>query len=76
LFTRIRDKSEKDSIVQDALKALHSNGPAPLRSSIEDWKVGDGIVTYQRHIYVPPDDDLRREVLALHHDIPGVGYAG
>jgi hypothetical protein len=76
LLTGIRDASAKDTIVQDALAALQSNGTAPMRSSLQDWKTVDGIMTYQGRIYIPPDDDLRREVLRLHHDIPGASHSG
>jgi hypothetical protein len=33
-------------------------------------------MTYQGRIYVPPNDDLRREVLWLHHNILGAGHPG
>jgi len=41
----------------------------------EEWEVEDGIVMKEGRIYVP-EEDLRREIIQLHHDTPVGGHGG
>jgi hypothetical protein len=42
----------------------------------KEWKVEDGLVSYDGKVYVPKDEGLRKEVVALHHDSPTSGHPG
>jgi hypothetical protein len=35
-----------------------------------------GIITYQNRIYIPHDNDLRNEIIRLHHDTIAAGHPG
>ena len=41
----------------------------------EEWKVEDRIVLKEGRIYVP-EEDLRREIIQLHHNTPIGGHRG
>jgi len=41
----------------------------------EEWKVEDRIVLKEGRIYVPKED-LRREIIQLHHNTPIGGHRG
>jgi transposase InsO family protein len=42
----------------------------------KEWGMEDGMVTHAGKVYVPKDEGLRREVVALHHDSPMCGHPG
>ena len=63
LNERIKDIHAKDQIVLDALAAAKQGNPLPMTSSLADWTFNDGLVFYKDRCYVPPDKDLRREIV-------------
>ena len=40
------------------------------------WKIEGDLVLKKGKVYVPKDEELRAEVIQLHHDIPAAGYGG
>ena len=41
-----------------------------------EWKVEGDIVLKKGKVYVLKDEELRAEVIQLHHDVPAVGHGG
>jgi len=41
-----------------------------------EWKIEGDLVLKERKVYVLKDEELRAEVIQLHHDMPAVGYEG
>jgi len=41
-----------------------------------EWKIEGDLVLKEGKVYVPKDEELRTEVIQLHHDVPAVGYGG
>ncbi|GBE84238.1 hypothetical protein SCP_0602160 [Sparassis crispa] len=76
LFDEIRNHAAKDLIVHEALEAIAHKGPFPMKSSLSDWEVHDGVILYKGKIYVPPSKTLRRDLVRLHHDSPAMGHPG
>ncbi|GBE88478.1 Transposon Tf2-6 polyprotein [Sparassis crispa] len=76
LFDEIRNHAAKDFIVHEALEAITHKGPFPMKSSLSDWEVHDGVILYKGKIYVPPSKPLRRDLVRLHHDSPTIGHPG
>jgi len=76
LHDAISKATEEDDTVIEALKALKDGTPPPLRSSLVDWKIEDGIVFYKGRCYVPADINLRREILKKYHDSIPAGHPG
>lgn len=59
LKERFIKAGEKDETVMSVLKALKESTAPPIRTSLKDWTIQDGIVTYKGQIYVPDDLELR-----------------
>ena len=85
LFTRLVDielnqkiakSTRKDPQVLDALQALEGETPAPFRLQLSDWKYDAEILTYQGRVFLPDKDNIRKEVVKLHHDHQTTGHPG
>jgi len=42
----------------------------------EEWKIEGELVLKERKVYVLKDEELRAEVIRLHHDVLAAGYEG
>jgi len=42
----------------------------------EEWKIKGELVLKERKVYVLKNEELRAEVIRLHHDVPAAGYGG
>ena len=73
LRERIRKAQEGDGKIAEAVKQLKGAGLKTLKD--EEWGVEDGVVLKEGRIYVP-EEDLRREIIQLHHDTPLGGHGG
>ena len=73
LLDRIRNCEDRDDFVVKALKDLNNN-PRSLRS--EEWAEKEGLITFRGCVYVPQDADLRRDIVAAHHDVAVAGHPG
>src|SRR5687767_4389471 len=76
LEDRICRASACKSIVLEGLRKLHQSGPTRLVNGLEEWAEEEGLVLYKGKVYVPADDDLRREVVKQCHDNPTSGHPG
>ena len=41
-----------------------------------EWKMEDDLVLKEGKIYVPKNEELRVEIIRLHHDMPAAGHGG
>jgi len=73
LKEKIRKAQEGDEKIVKAVEELKKAGIKTLR--YKEWEVEDGIVMKEKRIYVP-EEDLRREIIQLHHDTPVGGHGG
>lgn len=76
LAEQLRMSMTKDQIVTDALEAIKTHGPLPMKSELEDWIMEDGLVFYKNRCYVPLDEELRRDIVFRYHDSPSMGHPG
>ena len=42
----------------------------------EEWKMEGELVLREGKVYVLKDEELRAEIIQLHHDVPMVGHRG
>ena len=70
LNKKIVKSSEKDSLVLNALQALKGEVPTQFRSHLSDWSYDVGILAYQGRVFLPDRDNIRQEIVKLHHDHP------
>src|SRR5882724_717534 len=62
---------QEDSVIW-ALKGLH--GGKGLRH--EEWQEKDSLVLYRGRVYVPPDSQLRYNLVNTLHNSPITGHSG
>ena len=76
LQDEIKNETTKDDFFAKALQAIKENGPLPIRSFLEEWKIKEGMLFFKDRCYIPPDEELRWEVVKRYHDsLPG-GHPG
>jgi len=73
LKERIKRAQEEDERMVKAVEELKKAGVKTLRD--EEWEIENGVVLKEGRIYVP-EEELRREVIQLHHDTPVGGHGG
>ena len=57
-------------IKEVTLKLLESE----VFAIFNDWKEEDGVIMKEKQMYVPDKEDLRLQVVKLHHNIPVGGH--
>ena len=48
----------------------------PNYGKSEDWTEDEGIVLYKDKVYIPPDENLRREVIKMYHEPVHMAHPG
>jgi hypothetical protein len=74
LIRRETKGEELEDTVKQAVKALKSTSARSIHSS--EWTEADGVLYFRGKIYVPPTADIRRKIVALHHDSHIAGHPG
>jgi len=67
-------KASKDEDVVRVVEEMKKAGVRELRGN--EWKVEEDLVLKEGKIYVLKDEELRAEVIQLHHDVPAAGHGG
>jgi hypothetical protein len=68
--------TNKDDFFAKALLALKTHGTPPIRSELSDWKFEEGVLFFKDKCYVPPDNELRRDIVRRYHDSFLGGHPG
>jgi hypothetical protein len=76
LQKRIKGAQTYDTEVSQALESVLRNGPHSVTRGLDDWNLEDGLILHRGHIYVPKDDDLRRDIVKQYHDHVATGHLG
>ncbi|ESK82304.1 pol-like protein [Moniliophthora roreri MCA 2997] len=76
LGTKIAERLGLDNFHKLALEQLLQQGVPPIKSALSDWEIRDGLLLFKDQIYIPDDLELRRRVVQLIHEMPGVGHPG
>ena len=74
LVEKIKKVRSKDEDVVRVVEEMKKAGIKELREN--EWKIEGDLVLKKRKVYVPKDEELRAEVIQLHHDIPVSGHEG
>ena len=72
LAEHIHTAQDKDKVILEALAAVKSGSVLPMRSTLQDWVFEDGLVYFQHRCYVPPDENLRQEL--VHRRMTRIGH--
>lgn len=76
LQERIRDHKARDLDVVDFITSKGNIKKRPNLGNPEDWEDDDGLLLFKKKVYVPPDEDLRRDIIKAHHNPPVMGHPG
>ena len=76
LNKKIALSTKDDPIALNALHALENETPTPFRSHLLDWKYEAGILTYHERVFLPDKENLRQNIVKLHHDHQTAGHPG
>jgi len=71
---KIKKARSKDKDVIRVVEEMKKAGVKELRGN--EWKIEGDLVLKEGKIYVPKDEELRTEVVQLHHDVPAAGHGG
>jgi transposase InsO family protein len=52
------------------------SAPASIKSRLKEFVVDDGLVRFNGLVYVPDDDEVKRQILQLYHDSIPAGHPG
>ena len=74
LLKKVRESKAKDDEVIKAVEEMKQAGVKMLRD--EEWRKEDGLILKEGKVYMPKDEELRTEIIWLHHDTPVGGHGG
>ena len=74
LLKKVRESKAKDNEVIKAVKEMKRAGVKMLRD--EEWREEDRLMLKEGKVYVPKDEELRTEIIRLHHDTLVGGHGG
>jgi len=74
LLEKIKKARSKDEDVIRVVEEMKKTGVKELRGN--EWKIEEDLVLKEGKVYVPKDEELRAEVIQLHHDMPVAEHGG
>ena len=74
LVEKIKKARSKDEDVVRVVEEMKRAGVKKLRGN--EWKIEGDLMLKERKVYVPKDEELRAEVIQLHHDVLAAGHGG
>jgi len=74
IVEKIKKARSKDEDVVRVVEEMKKAGVKELRGN--EWKIEGELVLKEGKVYVPKDEELRVEIIWLHHDVPAAGHGG
>ena len=74
IIEKIKKARSKNKDVVRVVEEMKKARVKELRGN--GWKIEGDLVLKEEKVYVPKDEELRAEVIRLHHDVPAVGHGG
>jgi len=74
IVERIKKARSKNEDVVRVVEEMKRAKVKELRG--EEWKIEGELVLKEEKIYVLRDEELRAEVIRLHHNVPAAGHRG
>ena len=68
---KARSKNEKVVRIVEEMKKVEVKSVQG-----EEWKIEEELVLKEEKVYVPRNEELRAEIIWLHHDVPMAGHRG
>ena len=74
IVEKIKKARSKDEDVVRVVEEMKKVGVKELRGN--KWKIEDDLVLKEGKVYVPKDEELKIEIIWLHHDVLTAGHGG
>ena len=74
LVEKIKKVRSRDEDVIRVVKEMKKTGVKELRGN--KWKIEGDLVLKEEKVYISKNEELRMEVIRLHHDVPAAGHGG
>jgi len=74
LVEKIKKARGKDEDVVRIVEEMKKAGVKELRGN--EWRIEGDLVLKEGKVYIPKDEELRVEIIRLHHDVPAAGHGG
>jgi len=74
LVEKIKKARSRDEDVIRVVEEMKKVGVKELRGN--KWKIEEDLVLKEGKVYVPKDEELRAEVIQLHHNVLAAGHGG
>jgi len=74
IIEKIKKARSKDKDVVRVVEEMKKVGVKELQGN--EWKIEGDLVLKEGKVYVLKEEELRAEVIWLHHDVPAVGHGG
>jgi len=74
LLEKVKQSKVKDDKVVKAVDKMKQAGVKMLRD--EEWREVNSVLYKEGKVYVPKNDQLRTEIIRLHHNTPVEGHGG
>ena len=74
IIERIKRARSRD---EDVIRIVEEIKKAKVKNLQENkWQMEGGLVLKEGKVYVPKDEELRAEIIYMHHDVPAAGHRG
>ena len=74
LLEKIKKAKSKDKNVIKVVEEMKKVGVRELQGN--EWKIKEDLVLKKEKVYMPKNEELRAEVIWLHHDVLAAGHGG
>jgi len=74
LLEKIKKARSKDKDVVRVVEEMKKTKVKELQEN--KWKIEGELMLKKEKVYMPKDEELRVEVIQLHHDVPAAGHGG
>jgi len=74
ILEKIKKARSRDEDVVRIVEEMKKAKVKELRGN--EWQIEGDLVLKEENIYVLRDEELRAEIIQLHHDVPAVGHGG
>src|SRR6266850_7068103 len=75
LEDRICSATKQDTFATKCTMLIQ-NGVTPIKSKLSDWQIEDNVIRFQNKLYIPLEDNLQADVVALVHNSNMTGHPG
>ena len=74
IIEKIKKTRSKNEDVVRVVEEMKKVGVKKLQDN--EWKIEEDLVLKERKMYILKEEELRAEIIQLHHDVPAVGHGG